>query len=160
MEEVSSRLQIGLMAGGEHYNIGTGTYKEAGFFIAKPLTYMNESGFAVARIIREHDIPLDRLIVVCDDCYLPIGKIRIRRSGSDGGHNGLASIIDSLDTEAFARLRVGIGSPPPDVDLIEYVLDDFPPEEEKIIQEAVLRAAEAILCILSDGLEQAMNTFN
>lgn len=148
------------MAGGEHYIIGTGTYKEAGFFIVKPVTYMNESGFAVAQLVQEHDVPLDRLIVVCDDCYLPLGKIRIRRSGSDGGHNGLASIIDCLNTEVFPRVRVGIGSPPPDGDLVDFVLDDFLPEEETVIRDAVLQATEAVLSILCNGLEQTMNTFN
>ena len=148
------------MAGGEYYSIGTGTYKEAGFFIVRPHTYMNESGIAVAHFVQEHDVSLDKLIVVCDDCYLPLGKVRIRRSGSDGGHNGLASIIDCLGTEDFSRLRVGIGNPPPDIDLIEYVLEEFQAEEKSIIQDAVLVATEAILSVLSDGIEQAMNTFN
>lgn len=160
VDTISSRLNIGLMAGGEQYTMGTGIYKEAGFFIVKPLTYMNGSGIAVARMVDEHSILLEHLLVVCDDSNLPLGKVRIRRSGSNGGHNGLASIIDCLQTEAFPRLRVGIGNPPPEVEMIDYVLGEFDSEEETVIREAVLKATEAILCILSDGLEHAMNVYN
>lgn len=160
IDELSSRLNIGLMAGGEDYCFGAGSYQQAGFFIVKPLTYMNSSGIAVAQIVEEHSLPLGHLLVVCDDCNLPLGKIRIRRSGNDGGHKGLASIIDRLCTEAFPRLRVGTGRPPPGVELIDYVLGEFSAEEEVVIREAVLRATEAVLCILSDGLEQAMNAYN
>ena len=160
VEEISSRFDIGLMAGGEHYSKGTGTYREAGFFIVKPSTFMNESGVAVAQIVQEYGLSPDQLIVVCDDCNLPPGKIRIRRSGSDGGHNGLASIIGCLNTGEFPRLRVGIGQPPPGIDLIDYVLGVFQAGEVSIVQDAVLEATEAILSILSDGIEQAMNTFN
>lgn len=160
IEALSSRCNIGLMAGGEGYEIGTGTYQEAGFFIVRPRTYMNNSGLAVERMMEDHMISADRLLVVCDDCNLPLGKIRLRRSGSDGGHNGLASVIEVLGTEAFPRLRVGIDQPPSDVELVDYVLGEFDVQEEESIEGAVVRATDAILSILSDGLEQAMNTFN
>ena len=160
IDALSSRFNIGLMAGGEEYSIGTGTYQEAGFFIVKPLTFMNGSGWAVAHLVQEQALPLGHMLVVCDDSNLPLGKIRIRRSGSNGGHKGLTSIIDCLQTEAFPRLRVGIGHPPPEGELIDYVLEEFDAEEEIVMGEAILRATEAILCVLSDGLERAMNTYN
>lgn len=160
IDELSSRLNIGLTAGGEEYDGGAGTYEGAGFFLIKPLSYMNSSGIAVAQAVEEQSVSLAELLVVCDDANLPPGTLRIRRSGSDGGHKGLASIIDSLGTEAFARLRIGIGNPPPGVALIDFVLGEFCPEEEKVIQEAVLHATEAVLAILGNGLEWAMNAFN
>lgn len=160
IEALSSRCKIGLMAGGELYDIGTGTYQEAGFFIAQPRTFMNNSGLAVDALVEEHSISIDQLLVVCDDCNLPLGKIRLRRSGSDGGHNGLASIIDALGTEDFLRLRVGIGQPPPDVDLVDYVLEAFDAHEEEMIEGAIISATDAILCMLTEGLDVAMNTFN
>jgi PTH1 family peptidyl-tRNA hydrolase len=148
------------MAGGEDYLMGTGTYEEAGFFIVKPVTHMNASGMAVARIVEERSLALDRLLVVCDDCHLPLGKIRIRRSGSDGGHRGLTSVIDFLHSKAFPRLRIGIGSPPPEVEMIDYVLGKFSKEEEVIMGEAVGQATEAVLSFLRDGLDKTMDIFN
>jgi PTH1 family peptidyl-tRNA hydrolase len=148
------------MADGDEFVMGTGTCGEAGFFIAQPMTYMNDSGRAVSRIVNAYDVPVGQVLVVCDDSNLPLGKIRIRRSGSDGGHNGLASIIEALQSGDFPRLRIGIGQPPPDQALVDYVLERFSKEEEKVMQNAVEQAAEAIVLILQSGIEEAMNAWN
>jgi len=148
------------MAGGDKYDIGTGIYGEAGFFIVRPRMYMNTSGRAVLDFLREHPVSFGRILVICDDFNLPLGKIRIRRSGSDGGHNGLASVIDVLQTEEIPRLRVGIGEPPANVDVVEYVLGDFVPDEEPVIEEAVGRAVDAVLSLVTEGWERTMSAFN
>jgi len=96
---------------------------------------------------------------VVDDVALPLGRIRIRPSGSDGGHNGLESIIQCLGTQAFPRVRVGIGSPPPG-QMVEYVLSRFSPQEQPIIDEALQRAADAVEAIIAEGVQAAMNRFN
>ena len=126
--------------------------------LAKPRTFMNLSGRAVAQLVRRFGITPDDLIVIHDDMDLPLGKLRIRRGGSAGGHKGVASVIDSLGTEDFARVRIGIGRP--DGDEVSYVLGDFTAEEKEVVTQAVGQAAEAVRCILSDGIEAAMNRYN
>lgn len=135
--------------------------REAGeaWLLAKPQTYMNRSGGAVASILHYYDIPLDRLLVVADDLNLPIGRLRFRRDGSHGGQKGLADTIANLGTDAFARLRVGIGSP--DVgDATSHVLGTFGDDEKTIINAAVARAAEGVETWLIEGIEAAMNRYN
>jgi peptidyl-tRNA hydrolase, PTH1 family len=128
--------------------------------LAKPLSFMNASGVAVARLLgRRAGAPAD-LVVVVDDAALELGRIRVRERGSHGGHNGLRSLIDVLGTEEFSRVRVGIGRGELPVDLAGFVLSDFPPEEVLVVQEALGRAAEAVICLLGDGPAEAMNRFN
>ncbi len=138
---------------------GRGDVEGTPVVLAKPRTFMNISGRAVAQLARRFNVAPDDLIVIHDDMDLPLGKIRIRRGGSAGGHKGVASVIDSLGTEDFARVRIGIGRPP-DGDEVSYVLGDFTAEERDIVTEAVGQAAEAIRCIISDGIEAAMNRYN
>ncbi|MBI4328935.1 MAG: aminoacyl-tRNA hydrolase [Chloroflexi bacterium] len=129
--------------------------------LAKPRTYMNLSGEAVGPLVRNGDIRLSDLLVVCDDLDLPLGKIRLRPGGSAGGHNGLRSIIAALDTPEFPRLRVGIGRPEEaGEEPIEHVLGPFRPEELPVAGAAIERAAQAVLCFLEEGIDQAMNRFN
>jgi PTH1 family peptidyl-tRNA hydrolase len=126
--------------------------------LARPRTFMNLSGKAVAQLVRRLGVAPDDLIVIHDDMDLPPGKIRIRRGGSAGGHKGVASVIDSLGTDGFARVRIGIGRP--DGDDIAHVLGDFTAEEKETVAEAVGQAAGAVRCILSDGIQAAMNRYN
>jgi len=126
----------------------------------KPLTFMNRSGTAVERLLSVHaGTPRDLLIVV-DDVALELGRLRVRERGSHGGHNGLRSIIDTLGSEEFPRVRVGIRRGELPGELAEYVLDVFPPEDVLVVQEAVERAADAVECVLRDGVSVAMNRFN
>jgi PTH1 family peptidyl-tRNA hydrolase len=128
--------------------------------LAKPTTYMNLSGMAAGDIIREYDLEPADLLVVCDDLNLPLGRLRLRLKGSDGGHNGLASIVYSLGSSEFPRLRLGIGPVGPEVDLVRFVLEPFKRGEEKAVEEMVEEAAACLEFYLERGGEEAMNRFN
>ena len=129
--------------------------------LMKPVTYMNLSGEAVRQAADFYKVSPDHVLVVSDDVSLPVGRLRIRKSGSAGGHNGLKNIIQQLGTDQFPRLKVGVGEKPhPDYDLADWVLGKFQGEDKKAIDAAVKRAADAVECILSEGLDRAMGTFN
>jgi PTH1 family peptidyl-tRNA hydrolase len=129
--------------------------------LMKPQTYMNLSGDAVSQALRFYKLPLERLIVVSDDVSLPVGKIRIRRGGSAGGHNGLKDIIEKCGGDNFPRIKVGVGAPPhPDFDMADWVLSAFSGKEAELISEAVKKAADAVEMIIGDGIEKAMSAYN
>jgi len=123
-------------------------------------TYMNLSGDVVAPLVAKESLPHARLLVVCDDFALPLGTIRLRKSGTDGGHNGLASIIDRLGTLDFPRLRLGVGPVPPRVDPAEFVLAEFLPEEEAAVDDTVAQAADCIEAWVTLGIDKTMSKFN
>jgi PTH1 family peptidyl-tRNA hydrolase len=128
--------------------------------LVKPLSFMNASGEAVARLLeRRAGTPAD-LVVVLDDAALELGRIRVRERGSHGGHNGLRSLIEALGTEDFARVRVGIRKGELPADLAGFVLADFPSEDVPAVEEALGRAADAVVCLLGEGPAEAMNRFN
>lgn len=126
--------------------------------LAKPLTYMNDSGIAVRKLLVRHHVPLSDLLVVADDFALPFGKLRFREAGSHGGHNGLRSIIDELGSENFARLRVGIGEPGRGA--IDHVLSRFGPEERACLPVLLDACAEAVEAWAREGTSRAANRFN
>ncbi|HXK08930.1 MAG TPA: aminoacyl-tRNA hydrolase [Vicinamibacteria bacterium] len=128
--------------------------------LAKPLAFMNASGGPVARLLAARAASPSDLLVVVDDVALDLGTVRVRERGSHGGHNGLRSVVETLGTEDFARVRIGIRRGELPADLAEYVLADFPPEEVLAVQEAVGQAADAVLCLLEEGAAAAMNRFN
>jgi PTH1 family peptidyl-tRNA hydrolase len=128
--------------------------------LAKPLTYMNLSGRAVSELVRFYKIPLDDLFVVVDEVALPAGRLRVRARGSAGGHNGLASIIRLLGTDAFPRLRVGVGRGDPRRDLADHVLARIDPAMRAVLDETVRRAADAVASFCIDGIEKTMSVFN
>jgi PTH1 family peptidyl-tRNA hydrolase len=137
---------------------GTTTGETA--LVAKPLTFMNLSGFAVSRLAQYFQIdPADTLVIV-DEVALPLGRLRARREGSAGGHNGLKSIVEQLGTHAFPRLRLGVGRGDDRRDLADHVLSKFEPAERATIEAAVLRAADAAEMFVAEGIERVMNTFN
>jgi PTH1 family peptidyl-tRNA hydrolase len=127
---------------------------------------VNLSGQSVACLVHKYHVALSDLLVIYDDLDLPLGKIRLRQSGSSGGHKGMNSIISTLGSEGFSRIRVGIGRPQGERqsagedDIVNYVLSDFSAEEEAIVRPAIARVAEAIDCFLNRGIEAAMNEFN
>lgn len=125
--------------------------------LVKPLLYMNESGVVVKSQLEAEP---DDFLVVCDDLALPFGRLRLRPKGSDGGHNGLGSIIYRLGRTDFPRLRVGIDEPGPGEDGIDYVLEPFPPEQAGKLPEVLDRAADACLALVTGGIELAMNRYN
>ncbi len=125
--------------------------------LVKPLLFMNESGVVVKKQLERRP---DKPLVVCDDMALPFGRLRLRPSGSDGGHNGLGSIIAHLGRSDFARLRIGIDAPELSRDGVDYVLERFPKEQEELLPEVLERAADACIAVATQGLDRAMNRFN
>jgi PTH1 family peptidyl-tRNA hydrolase len=146
--------------------VGSGMIGGEEVLLVKPKTYVNRSGDAVGKLLKEFKAKPQDVIVICDDLNLPLGKLRIRSSGSAGGHNGLKSIIASIISEDFPRIRIGIGRPLSEGELqsddavIEHVLGDFLPDERETMKTAVNRAAEAVECLISDGITSAMNKYN
>ena len=129
--------------------------------LMKPKTFMNLSGDAVAQAARFYKIPPEHVIVVSDEISLPIGKLRIRTKGSAGGHNGLKDIIAKLGTDAFPRIRIGVGAPPhPDYDMADWVLSSFKNQDAEDMLAAAARAAQAAQCYITQGADRAMNRFN
>ena len=134
--------------------------------LAKPRIFVNLSGRPVACLVRKHGIPLSDLLIIYDDLDLPLGRIRLRQSGGSGGHKGMNSIIAALGSEGFPRIRVGIGRPQVEEQsisedaIVNYVLSDFSPQEEKVIKPLIATVSEAIDCFLSQGIEAAMSKFN
>ncbi|MCD8161850.1 MAG: aminoacyl-tRNA hydrolase [Clostridiales bacterium] len=127
----------------------------------KPQTFMNNSGNAVYAAANFYKIDPSHIIVVCDDVSLPVGKLRLRKKGSAGGHNGLKDIILQLGTQEFPRVRIGVGQKPhPDYDLADWVLGRFSKEDAAVMDEAAQRACQAIEAILEDGMDRAMSRFN
>jgi PTH1 family peptidyl-tRNA hydrolase len=131
-----------------------------GTVLLKPLTMMNASGFAVSELARYLRIAFEDVLVVADEVSLPLGRLRARRGGSDGGHKGFRSIIEQLGTTEFARLRIGVGRGDPDRDLADHVLGGFNVDERPIVTDAITRAADAAELFVTDGIEQVMNRFN
>ena len=129
--------------------------------LLKPQTYMNLSGSAAAEAARFYKIPPERVIVISDEISLPLGRIRVRRSGSAGGHNGLKDVIAALGTDGFPRIRLGVGAPPhADYDMRDWVLSRFTGKDAELIADAADRVARAALCYIEEGPDRAMNKFN
>jgi len=124
-----------------------------------PLTYMNNSGAAVHQVIKTKNISVEKVLVICDDFNLSFGQMRIRSKGSDGGHNGLKSIIEKTQMENFHRLRMGIGEPKRG-EVIDYVLEEFSASERKLLKEYVEQAASCCLVWITEGVEKAMDLYN
>ena len=140
---------------------GQTTYEGHKLYLLKPLTYMNLSGRSVLQLSAYFNIPPQRIVVIFDDISLDIGRLRIRSNGSAGGHNGIKSIISQLGSQDFPRVKVGVGAKPNlDFDLADWVLSAFSASEEKSLQAALDRAADAALCIVSQGTMEAANRFN
>lgn len=161
IDELAERKQIPVQR--LKHRALTNTVELAGVkvLLMKPVTYMNLSGEAVGEAARFYKIPPERVLVISDDVSLPLGKLRIRKSGSAGGHNGLKSIIQHLGTEAFPRLKIGVGGKPhPDYDMADWVLSRFTGEDKQVMDETVRRAADAVECFLKDGPDRAMGKFN
>ena len=140
--------------------IGDGVVEGKLVVLAKPRTYVNRSGDAVRYLLARYRMPPEVVLVVYDDIALPPGKIRLRPSGSAGGHNGMKSIIDALGTQEFPRLRVGVGRPEDGGDQIGHVLGSLPEAEQRIVDTSVACVSKAVAGLLEDGMERTMNRFN
>lgn len=139
---------------------GEGDIKGARVLLVKPRTFMNLSGESIREIVAWYKIPIQSLILIYDDVDLPLGKLRIRPRGSSGTHNGMKSVIYQLQSDDFPRIRIGVDKAPEGWDLADYVLSRFNPDERKIVDECILKSAEAAVAIVTLGLEAAMNMYN
>jgi len=140
--------------------VGSARFLDSPLLLAKPQTYMNLSGESVRDLLDYYKSGPSDLLVIHDDIDLSPSRLRIRKSGGDGGHNGIASIISAIGTGEFVRVKLGVGRPPEGWDPADYVLSNWKKDEEEIAADMVGRAAEAVLVVLRDGPEQAMNRFN
>ena len=140
---------------------GQCNYNGIMLYLLKPLTYLNLSGRSVLQLSSYFNIPPQRIIVMFDDISLPPGRLRVRADGSAGGHNGIKSIIQEVGSQAFPRVKIGVGAKPhPEMDLADWVLSAFSAQEEKALAVALKNAAEAALCTIDKGVPEASNRYN
>ena len=147
----------------ETFVIGKWALEGTESVLLKPLTYMNRSGIAVKKILKKFYVPQDelavKLLVIHDDLDLDTGKIKIRKDGSSGGHKGIESLIQETGTKNFLRIKIGIGRGP-GIPVEQYVLSNFRPDDKNLIEDAIIKACDAVAVITTKGIEKAMNTFN
>ena len=162
VDELASRHGLSLEEVKFQSFFSKNTLENIPLVLAKPLTYMNRSGIAVAELARFYKIPAENILVVYDDMDLPVGRLRLRPSGGSGGHKGMGSIITRLGIQEIPRLRLGIGrqGDAGENQAVQHVLSRFSREEEEAIHRAVLLAADAVEVFVVQGLEEAMNKFN
>lgn len=139
---------------------GSGIIENEKVILLKPQTFMNLSGESVIQAVNFYKVPTQNLIVIYDDIDIEIGSIRIRKNGSSGTHNGMKSVTQNLGTEDFPRVRVGIGKPPQNMDMISYVIGHIPEEEVKLLDKGAEIAKEAVIEIIKNNIDSAMNKFN
>ncbi len=161
IEYLADKEHIGVLEKKHKAIIGKGFVADRKCVLAKPQTFMNLSGESVRSLLDYYKADeKTELIVISDDVSLDVGQIRIRKKGSAGGHNGLKNIIAHLGHDSFIRVKMGVGEKPRGYDLADYVLGHFPAGERKAMDEAVVRAAEAIRMILAQDVDAAMNAYN
>ena len=158
INKIAKKYDISITKEKFHGLYGTGKIDDEKVILLKPQTYMNLSGTCVSEFVNYYKIELKDLIVIYDDVDIEVGKIRIRRNGSPSTHNGMKSLTQSLNSNDYPRVRVGIGKP--DYDMISYVLEAIPDEDAKILDESTTKAAQAVEVILKDGIDKAMNIYN
>lgn len=160
IDRLARELQMPLTTRKFKGQLATGFYEGEKIMLLCPLTYMNLSGECIQAAAAYYNCSAEDVIVICDDINLDVGNIRIRKKGSAGGHNGLKNIILHLGSEEFARVRIGVGEKPSQMDLVDFVLGHFEGEAREKMDDAENRAAKAVLKMLKDGPDAAMNEFN
>lgn len=160
IKELSLRYSIPLK-NKDIYIVGEGVIGDKDVILLKPLTFMNKSGLAVKKLSQKLKILdiADRLIVIHDDLDIEVGNLKIKKGGSSGGHKGVESIINEIGMKDFIRVKIGIGRPT-DIPVEEYVLSNFKSSEKKLISDVIIKAAEAVVTIITEGLEKAMTIYN
>jgi PTH1 family peptidyl-tRNA hydrolase len=143
-----------------HSLYGSGLVDSGKVIVVKPMTFMNRSGEGLQKVIRFYHVDPEDLIVIHDDLDLPYGRLRLKRRGGDGGHQGIRSVIESIGGEDFLRLKVGVGRPPQGMDPADYVLKDFSRAEGPPLEEVVSRAADCLSVVLTKGVEAAMRRYH
>jgi len=157
---IASLLRIGFDVTGDTYETALHESEQRRIILARPTTFVNRSGLAAEALLQEYDLDPSQMLVVVDDFNLPTGVLRLRRGGTDGGHNGLASIIETLDTTEFPRLRIGIGPLPEDVDTVDFVLRQFEQSELADVERMIKVATKAAIFSISHHLDEAMSKYN
>lgn len=161
IDVLARKYRIDVETGRFHAICGKGIIEGQRVVLAKPITFMNLSGQSIRELVNFYKIDAaSELIVIYDDISLPPGQLRIREKGSAGGHNGIKSVIANLGNQEFLRIKVGVGEKPQGYDLADYVLSHFSGEERKLLDGAIDRAADAAVCLMTDGLAAAMNEYN
>lgn len=160
VDALAKRVGADIDTGKHKGLIGKGMIGSEKIIFVKPLTYMNLSGECIRAVADFYKIPPENIIIIYDDISLDVGKLRIRKKGSAGGHNGIKSIIAHLGSENFPRLKFGVGDKPNGMDLADYVLGRFSGGDESAVQEALDRACDAVECMVTEGFDSAMNKFN
>lgn len=160
VSRLAERLGVGFSRMQSKALVTKGEYQGRRVILAKPQTYMNLSGQAVAALVRFYKVPLENALVVYDDVDLPFGTLRLRPSGGSGGQKGMQSIIQTLGTQDFPRLRIGIDRPPGRMEAADYVLQDFSKDQAEALPEVLDRGVEAVLTFIVEGLDAAMNKYN
>jgi len=159
LDTLAERLNVDLRAKDDAER-GETRYDGVPVLLAKPLTFMNRSGDAVRPIANYNNVDPGDILVIYDDLHLDVGQIRLRPGGSSGGHNGIASVCNQLGTTDIPRLRIGIGSDFPPGRQSEYVLSRFTPQQNAVMEDTIIKACNAALAVITDGVDEAMNRFN
>jgi peptidyl-tRNA hydrolase, PTH1 family len=160
IDAAAARFRLDMGGKAHRAQVGRGRIAGVEVLLAKPQTFMNLSGDSVGPLMRDDGLGPADVVVVHDDLDLPLGVLKVSVSGGDGGHNGVASVIEALGTGSFVRLRVGIGRPPDGVDPVEFVLSGFSAEEAGNVEKVISAAVEAVASIVREGPSKAMNRFN
>jgi len=160
VDRLASRLAASFSPGRGRYVLARAAWEDRILFLLKPLTFMNASGEAVLEAIDRYGFDLTEVLIICDDYQLPLGRLRLRSRGSDGGHRGLASVIYHLQSEEVPRLRIGIGPLPEGITSTDFVLGEFAPSEEEIVEAILPRAEDGALLYVAEGAMRAMSIIN
>jgi PTH1 family peptidyl-tRNA hydrolase len=160
LELVATELKARRRASTDYYEWAEATGEERAVILARPTTFMNRSGLAAAALLARFGLEPAEMLVVADDFNLPLGRLRLRPDGSDGGQNGLKSIIYQIGSESFPRLRVGIGPPTEGLDPADFVLSRFSVDQAETVQKTIARAAKAVILAVHRPLTEVMSQFN
>ncbi len=160
IDELADKYNISVDTAKHKGMIGKGVIEGEKVILVKPMTYMNLSGECIREVMEYYKADIEDLIVVFDDISLEPGKLRLRPKGSAGGHNGIKNIIAQLGSDGFKRVKFGVGDKPKGWDLADWVLGRFPKEADKTLADARVRACEAVVCMMQEGITSAMNQYN
>lgn len=160
VDKIAENLKIDMSKNKFNAIIGEGRFENEKIILMKPQTYMNLSGNSVRQVMDFYKLDSENLIVIYDDIDIELGRIRIKKSGGAGTHNGMRNIVQMISSENFPRVRVGTGKPKFQMDLAEYVLMPFSKEEDEVVKKAISRATEAVIKIINSDIQTAMNEFN
>jgi peptidyl-tRNA hydrolase, PTH1 family len=161
VDTIAEEKQIIFKAGKGDYAYAEAAIDHDRILLVKPLTYMNNSGMVISELVRFYKIEVEQILIICDDVSIPLGRLRFRSNGGDGGHNGLKSVIFHLNDDRFARLRIGVHHPDNvKYDLADFVLAKFFPEELPVLKKVIESASKAVTDYLNQGTDKAMNKYN